>query len=226
MRRPQRQGQTRRQAETQSAGLSNDKENTHTMKPSELAKFLRGLGCDEQRYFFGKPVPASPISRTSDTPNHSPRTAVHRHTSSERGTALVEFALILPLLALVAFGTVDLGRAYTTVNQVKNAAREGAAYAQTRPARLAGTACITPDSAQWFARNEAGSAGADFAVEVSAPAGRFTSSDAGCAPFSAAATSGEDVTVTVSTPFTVLTPLVRAVTGDPTIRSSVTVRVP
>lgn len=143
----------------------------------------------------------------------------------QRGTALVEFALILPLLALVAFGTVDLGRAYMTVNQVKNAAREGAVYAQTRPARLAGTGCTTPDSTQWHVRNEAGSAGADFAVEVSTPTGTFTSSDIGCAPFAPAATSGQELTVTVSTPFSVLTPLVRGVTGNPTIRSSVTVRV-
>jgi hypothetical protein len=112
-----------------------------------------------------------------------------------------------------------------TVNQVKNAAREGAAYAQTHPARLAGTGCTTPDSAQWHVRNEAGSASTDFAVEVSTPGGTFTSSDIGCAPFTAAATGGQDVTVTVSTPFAVLTPLVRSVTGNTTIRSSVTVRV-
>lgn len=148
-----------------------------------------------------------------------------RRVSGERGTALVEFAVILPLLALVAFGTVDLGRAYRTVNQVKNAAREGAAYAQTHPARLAGVGCTTPDTAQWHVRNEAGSASAGFAVEVSTPGGTFSSADIGCAPFSATATSGQDVSVTVSTPFTVLTPLVRAVTGNPTIRSSVTVRV-
>lgn len=148
-----------------------------------------------------------------------------RCASGERGTALVEFAVILPLLALVAFGTVDLGRAYKTLNQVKNAAREGAVYAQTHPVRLAGTGCTTPHSAQWHVQNEPGSAGAGFAVEVTTPGGTFSSSDIGCAPFHAAATSGQDITVTVSTPFTVLTPLVRGVTGHPTIRSSVTVRV-
>ena len=148
-----------------------------------------------------------------------------RRVCGERGTALVEFAIILPLLALVTFGTVDLGRAYMTINQVKNAAREGAAYAQTHPVRLAGTGCTTPDSAQWHVRNEADSASTGFNVEVTTPGGTFSSSDLGCAPFTATATSGQDVTVTVSTPFTVLTPLVRAVTGTPTIRSSVTMRV-
>lgn len=148
-----------------------------------------------------------------------------KRTRDQRGTALMEFAVVLPLLSLVAFGTVDLGRAYGRLNQVRNAAREGAMYAQTHPARLAGAACTTPDSAQWFARNEAGSAGADFDVEISTPTGTFDSAGPGCAPFTAAAFSGETVTVTVSTPFTLLTPLVRAVTGDPVIRSKATVRV-
>lgn len=139
---------------------------------------------------------------------------------------MVEFALLLPLLALLGLGTVDLGRAFRTVNEVKNAAREGAVYAQLHPTRLAGTACTTPDTTQWRVRNEAGSTGAGYVVEVSTPAGTFSSSDTGCAPFSAAATSGQNITVTVSTPFHLLTPLVRSVTGSTTIRSSVTVRVP
>lgn len=138
----------------------------------------------------------------------------------------MELALLLPLLALLGLGTVDLGRAFRTVNEVKNAAREGAVHAQLHPTRLAGAACTTPDSAQWHARNEGGSTGTGFAVDVSTPGGTFSSSDTGCAPFSAAATSGQNITVTVSTPFKILTPLVRAATGNPTIRSSVTVRVP
>lgn len=144
----------------------------------------------------------------------------------ERGTALVEFAILLPLLALLGLGTVDLGRAFRTVNEVKNAAREAAAFAQFHPTLLAGTGCTTPASAQWHARNEGGATGSGFAVDVSTPSGAYSSADAGCGPFSAAATSGQDITVTVSTPFTILTPLVRSVTGNPTIRSSVTVRVP
>jgi len=144
----------------------------------------------------------------------------------ERGTALVEFALLLPLLALLGLGTVDFGRAYRTVNEVKNAAREAAAFAQLHPTHLAGTGCTTPDSAQWHARNEGGAADSGFAVDVTTPSGTYSSADAGCGPFSAAATSGEEITVTVSTPFRILTPLVRSITGNPTIRSSVTVRVP
>ena len=92
-------------------------------------------------------------------------------------------------------------------------------------ARLAGAACTPPESAQWQARNESGPAGNDLVVEVTTPSGTFHSADAGCAPYAAAATAGEDLTVTVSTTFKLLTPLLNAVTGNPTIRSSVTVRV-
>lgn len=163
------------------------------------------------------------LNRTSPLP--SAPTAAGRRLRSERGAALVEFAVTLPLLALIVFGTVDLGRAYARANEVRNAAREGAFYAQTHPSRLAGTGCATPDSAQWFARSEAGATGAAFQVDVDTPAGSFSSADRGCAPFEAAAVSGQQITVTVSTPFHVLTPLVSAVTGPTTIRSSVTVTV-
>ncbi len=148
-----------------------------------------------------------------------------RQDEGQRGTALVEFALLLPLLALVCLGTVDLGRAFKTVNEVRNAAREGAAFAQRHPSRLAGAACTDAGSAQWHARNEGGPTGQDFGMVVTTPAGTFDSADSGCGPFAAGATSGENLTVTVSTTFKLLTPLLEAVTGSPTIRSSVTVRV-
>jgi Flp pilus assembly protein TadG len=44
----------------------------------------------------------------------------------ERGTALIEFTLILPLLLLLTVAAVDLGRAFYVKNMVEQAAREGA----------------------------------------------------------------------------------------------------
>jgi Flp pilus assembly protein TadG len=44
----------------------------------------------------------------------------------ERGTALIEFALILPLLLLLTVAAVDLGRAFYVKNMVEQSAREGA----------------------------------------------------------------------------------------------------
>jgi Flp pilus assembly protein TadG len=46
-----------------------------------------------------------------------------------RGQALPEFALILPLMLLMAIGVVDFGRVLWALDSVSNAAREGARYA-------------------------------------------------------------------------------------------------
>ena len=51
----------------------------------------------------------------------------------DHGAAAVEFALCLPVLALLVCGVIDLGRWYSAWNETKNAAREGALYAQTHP---------------------------------------------------------------------------------------------
>ena len=51
------------------------------------------------------------------------------HHSNERGAALLEVALTLPLLLLVAAGIFEFGRAYQTQQVLTNAAREGARVA-------------------------------------------------------------------------------------------------
>jgi Flp pilus assembly protein TadG len=47
----------------------------------------------------------------------------------ERGQGLVEFALVLPIIMLLIFGAVDLGRAVYAYNTIANAARDGARVA-------------------------------------------------------------------------------------------------
>jgi Flp pilus assembly protein TadG len=44
---------------------------------------------------------------------------------SNRGQAIVEFALIFPMLLLVCFGITEFGRAWMTMNILTSAAREG-----------------------------------------------------------------------------------------------------
>lgn len=54
-------------------------------------------------------------------------------TPRESGAALVEFAIIAPLLLLLVFGIIEFGRAYNAQNSLTHAAREGAReYAITR----------------------------------------------------------------------------------------------
>lgn len=53
----------------------------------------------------------------------------------EDGGALVELALVLPVLILVFVGTVDYARVFHTSQALNNAARAGARYGSHTPAR-------------------------------------------------------------------------------------------
>jgi hypothetical protein len=51
--------------------------------------------------------------------------AFRKRKNSERGTALIEFTLILPLLLLLTVAAVDFGRAFFVRGVLEQAAREG-----------------------------------------------------------------------------------------------------
>lgn len=56
-----------------------------------------------------------------------------RRTFWENGAALVEFALVLPVLLILLFGVIDFGRlAFTQIN-LNEAVQEGSIYASTHP---------------------------------------------------------------------------------------------
>jgi len=50
-----------------------------------------------------------------------------------KGQSLIEFALLLPVLALIIFGVLELGRAFFAFIAITNAAREGARVYTFRP---------------------------------------------------------------------------------------------
>jgi hypothetical protein len=50
----------------------------------------------------------------------------------QRGTAIVEFALILPLLLVLTFTVTELGRAFYQYNVLAKSVREAARYLSTR----------------------------------------------------------------------------------------------
>lgn len=56
--------------------------------------------------------------------------SIFRH---QRGHALIEMGLTLPILLVLIIGTLDLGRAVYAQNIISNAAREGARYGTTPP---------------------------------------------------------------------------------------------
>jgi Flp pilus assembly protein TadG len=64
-------------------------------------------------------------------------------TPKPLGQALVEFALILPVLLLLIFGIVDAGRLIFTYNTVSNAARDGARVAIVNQSLTGTNTCDT-----------------------------------------------------------------------------------
>src|SRR6266576_1244978 len=61
------------------------------------------------------------------------RDALHNRRS--RGSALVEAALLLPVMFLMLFGTMDFGRVFFTGIAVANAARAGVQYGSLGPGK-------------------------------------------------------------------------------------------
>lgn len=57
-----------------------------------------------------------------------------RFARSDGGAALVEFAIVLPLLLTIVFGIVDFARAFYTQNNLTSAVREGARWASVQNA--------------------------------------------------------------------------------------------
>lgn len=70
------------------------------------------------------------------------------HTVGERGQEAVELAIVLPLLVLIVFGVLDLGRAFHAAIVITNAARVGARYGILSPGDPNGIITVTQAEAQ------------------------------------------------------------------------------
>jgi Flp pilus assembly protein TadG len=64
------------------------------------------------------------------------------------GQSAVELALLLPLLLLIVFGVLDLGRAFQVAITIANAARVGARYAMQYPTDTNGIIAAAQAEAQ------------------------------------------------------------------------------
>ena len=70
------------------------------------------------------------------------RRRLNTRNRGDRGQALVELALIAPILIILMLGVIDYGRVYFAYISVTNGARIGADYAATGPTQAADTAAI------------------------------------------------------------------------------------
>jgi Flp pilus assembly protein TadG len=101
-----------------------------------------------------------------------------RALRKEQGVAVVEFALVAPLLLILVFGIIDLGRAYSTLNQLAASAREGARFAAVLPNPVSSWSQdqVRQTVKQFSLRQLAGSAVSDdqIAVTLDKTAGTVT----------------------------------------------------
>ena len=126
------------------------------------------------------------------------RPALPRRIRSERGTALLEMAMTLPLLLLVSVAIFELGRAYQTQQILTNAVREGA--------RMATLPDASPANIQTRVK---GYLQMGQLTNVSAATVNVTTT--GSIPMGAGTVSTSVVTVNYPFQFTVLGPVMRFV---------------
>ena len=136
--------------------------------------------------------------------------AVRRHLrrgGSERGAALLEMALTLPLLLLVCVGILEFGRAYQAWQVLTNAAREGA-----RIAVLPGTSDVAVQSRvqTYLTAGQLPNAGS---ASVAINRNQSISIGTGTA-------SASEVTVNYPFDFIVLDPIARLATGTGSLTPS------
>ena len=140
-------------------------------------------------------------------------------TTRGRGQSLVEFALVMPALLFLLLIAVDFGRLFFSYVAVNNAAREGSYYAATH-------AADTPFDLAVYRAGIDGAAVTEANVQGQGGEGVLTVSEPSCFTPSATITDchlasdfaggiGNQVTVSVSQPFTFLTPVISDVFGGP-----------
>lgn len=136
-----------------------------------------------------------------------------RSFRSTRGAAMVEFAIVLPIILLVSFAIVDFGRALYTVNNLTAAVREGARLASTQ---------INPDPTTAGSKSAVSTAVTNYVVAFGGNAGAPTVNET----FTGALPNLQAITVQITAyPFTPITPLANLVgLGTITFSPSATFR--
>jgi Flp pilus assembly protein TadG len=103
-----------------------------------------------------------------------------RRRRRSRGQSLAEFAMVLPVLLTLLFGSVDFGGYFGTRLSVQNAARAGVAYAVVNPTSWTGTTSIaaTTEQASAFGALHDTNITVDYyliSVSITSPCGQWTS---------------------------------------------------
>lgn len=79
---------------------------------------------------MGKPHSSFGRRRTADPSSAVTGERTRSKSRHEEGQALVEFALVIPLILLLILGVVDFGRAYNYKNDITSLANQAARFAE------------------------------------------------------------------------------------------------
>jgi hypothetical protein len=164
-----------------------------------------------------------------------------RSAGGQRSQALIEFALVSPVLLLLLFGIVDIGRAVFYFDTVNHAAREGARTAVRASNRLPTngdvlatvtsqiigvpvsapcpqgpvTSANPPDNAAWLYITQPNPpAGIDPAPPPNAPGGEYPAAAGGSCSAVSPATGNQPLQVTVRFNLILITPVVAQATAN------------
>ena len=129
------------------------------------------------------------------------------------GQALVELALVTPVILLLLLAAIDLGRVFYAEISVSNSAREAAMVAANNPTSFsAGTPCNPATNAVMCAATREAQGGGFVNV---APSDVTRTCNPSCAK-----TYGTHITVTVTGHFQLITPILWPFTGGPNVTFS------
>lgn len=129
------------------------------------------------------------------------------------GSSIIELALIAPVMVLLVFGVLDLARGYRMQIRLESAAREGAAYAQVQPNRVAGCTNEQDIVSRVHAEDEGLiSMPIEVVVLTEDTSGAVVQPVFGCD--GSHVTPGQRQRVEVSARFDVITPIVERIVGD------------
>jgi hypothetical protein len=164
-----------------------------------------------------------------------------RHHGGQRSQALIEFALVSPVLLLLLFGIVDIGRAIFYYDTLNHAAREGARSAirassqlptnadvlATVTAQMVGvpvtapcpqgpiTSATPPDNAAWLYITEVNPpAGVEATPPPNAPGGEYSALAAGSCSAVNPVGGNQQLQVTLRFNLILITPVIAQATAD------------
>lgn len=164
-----------------------------------------------------------------------------RNHRTERSQALIEFALVSPVLLLLLFGVIDIGRAIFYYDTVNHAAREGARVAVRASNQLPTngdvlnavnsqmlgtpvtapcpqgpvTAGTPPDNSAWMYITEPNPpSSVESSPPPNAPGGEYAASSSGSCSAVNPAGSNQQLQVTIRFNLVLITPIVAQATAN------------